>query len=344
MQSDGIPVELLQLFAQPSEHSILKGFDALLHWAVAEHISDLHLEPLQTTFRMRIRVDGTLQEVVRLPIRHAGLILSKVKMLAHLDIAEKRQPQDGRFELKQEGRVVNARISTCPTLFGEKAVLRLLALQDHFLDLQELGMTPGQVAAVEQVIASPHGLVMVTGPTGSGKTMTLYALLARLNQVERNLISIEDPIEMVLPGMNQVQIQEKAGIDFKTILRSLLRQDPDVLMIGEIRDAETAEIAIKSAQTGHLVLSTLHTQSALQAVSRLEQLGIPHYLVMETSRLCIAQRLVKKAGQRGRTGIFEMVQPMVSTQEYVEGLDLYQAGLLKVQAGVTTADAVRAVI
>ena len=339
-----LPADIAELFAQSSEHYILKGLDALLHWAVAEQISDLHIEPLQTEVRIRMRIDGILHSVVRLPIRYASVLSSKVKMLAHLDIAEKRQPQDGRFELKQEGRVVNARVSTCPTVFGEKTVLRLLALQDQFLDLIELGMTEKQLIAVEEVIQSPHGLVIVTGPTGSGKTMTLYSLLARLNQVERNLISVEDPIEMVLPGMNQVQILDKAGIDFKTILRSLLRQDPDVLMIGEIRDAETAEIAIKAAQTGHLVLSTLHTQSAGQAISRLEQLGIPHYLVVETARLFIAQRLVKKEGQRGRTGIFEMLKIGPDSQDYVDGLDLYQAGLLKVKAGLCTELSVKAVI
>ncbi|MCX7122864.1 MAG: GspE/PulE family protein [Gammaproteobacteria bacterium] len=344
MERELLPPEVSTLFFQPSEHYILKGLDALLHWAVAEHISDLHIEPMQSEVRIRIRMDGVLHSVVSLPIRYAAVLLSKVKMLAHLDIAEKRQPQDGRFELKQEGRIVNARISTCPTLFGEKAVLRLLALQDHFLDLIELGMTRQQLLAVEEVIQSPHGLVIVTGPTGSGKTMTLYSLLARLNQTNRNLISVEDPIEMVLPGMNQIQIQEKAGIDFKTILRSLLRQDPDVLMIGEIRDAETAEIAIKAAQTGHLVLSTLHTQSSRQALSRLEQLGIPHYLVLETARLFIAQRLVKKEEMRGRTGIFEMLKVSPERQDYVEGLDLYHAGLLKVKAGLCTELAVKAVI
>ena len=339
-----LPADIAILFAQSSEHSILKGLDGLLHWAVAEHVSDLHIEPLQAVVRIRIRIDGTLHEVVNLPIRHACVLLSKVKMLAHLDIAEKRQPQDGRFELKQEGRVVNARISTCPTLFGEKVVLRLLALQAHFLDLIELGMTDQQLTAVEEVIQSPHGLVIVTGPTGSGKTMTLYSLLARLNTVGRNLISVEDPIEMVLPGMNQVQIQEKAGVDFKTILRNLLRQDPDVLMIGEIRDAQTAEIAVKAAQTGHLVLSTLHTQSARHALSRLEQLGIPHYLIIETARLFIAQRLVKKKGGRGRTGIFEMLKVNLDAQNYIEDLDLYRAGLLKVKSGLCAESAVKAVI
>ncbi len=346
MHADLLPLDIQAHFAQASEHAILKGLDALLHWTVKEHISDLHIEPLQAELRLRIRLDGTLHEVVRLPVRHANVLLSKIKMLAHLDIAEKRQPQDGRFELKQDGRIVNARLSTCPTLWGEKAVLRLLALEDHFLDLLELGMTDGQLRAVEEVIQSPHGLVIVTGPTGSGKTMTLYSLLSRLNSLGRNLISVEDPIEMVLPGMNQIQIQEKAGVDFKTILRSLLRQDPDVLMIGEIRDAETAEIALKAAQTGHLVLSTLHTQSAYQAISRLEQLGIPRYLIMETARLFIAQRLVKKQHSRGRVGIFEMLQvhPGMESGVYVEGLDLYQSGMLKVQAGLCVEAAVQAVI
>ncbi len=351
-----LPEAISLLFTQSAEHLILKGLDQLLHWAVVEHISDLHIEPLGQRVRIRVRVDGTLQEIVSLPSRYASTLLSKMKMLAHLDIAEKRLPQDGRFELHQAEGVVNGRISTCPTLYGEKAVLRLLALPETVLDLIELGMSAKQLEAVEKLIQSPHGLVIVTGPTGSGKTMTLYALLARLNTPEQNLISIEDPIEMVLPGLNQVQIQEKAGIEFKTLLRHLLRQDPDILMIGEIRDSETAEIAIKAAQTGHLVLSTLHTQSAAQALSRLQQLGIPPYLVMETTRLVIAQRLVCRQGARGRIGIFEMLQLDAALEaklqqgqspersDYIDGLDLHQAGRLKIAAGLTSLEALQRVI
>ena len=220
-------------------------------------------------------------------------------------------------------------------------------------------MTPGQLEAVARLIAAPHGLVIVTGPTGAGKTMTLYALLKELNNGERNLISVEDPVEMLLPQVNQIQVQEKAGLEFKSILRSLLRQDPDVLMIGEIRDTETAEIAIKAAQTGHLVLSTLHTASSIQALSRLEQLGIPRYLILEASKLILAQRLVRcqtQQGLAGRTGIFELLElnptlqnkllhkQILSQEDYIDHLDLKAAGILKVKQGRTTLEEVMRVV
>lgn len=342
---------LLEQFSLASDHSVLKAFEGLLLWAVQNKVSDIHLEPQSDVLRIRVRVDGLLHKVVTLPLRFSALLNSKIKMLAHLDIAEKRQPQDGRFEIELEGVPINGRVSTCPTFLGEKTVIRLLSLTGHCLGFSELGMTALQVKAVERVLAAPHGLIIVTGPTGSGKTMTLYALLNQLNTEERNIISIEDPVEMMLAGVNQIQILEKAGVEFKSILRNLLRQDPDVLMIGEIRDSETAEIAIKAAQTGHLVLSTLHTESAVQAVSRLEQLGIPQYLVLESARLLIAQRLVRTLcllckgggcqdcfeGFRGRTGIFEMILPQEpgGLTAYVEGLDLKSALERKVEAGLT---------
>lgn len=342
---------LLEQFSLASDHAVLKAFETLLVWTIRNTVSDIHIEPQANSVRIRLRLDGLLHEVVVLPLRFSTLLNSKIKMLAHLDIAEKRQPQDGRFEIEIDGTKINGRVSTCPTFLGEKTVIRLLTLSNHCLGFSELGMTALQVEALETVLALPHGLIIVTGPTGSGKTMTLYALLNALNTECRNIISIEDPVEMILPGVNQIQILEKAGIEFKNILRSLLRQDPDVLMIGEIRDTETAEIAMKAAQTGHLVLSTLHTESAVQAISRLEQLGIPQYLVLESTRLLIAQRLVRTIcllcqgvgcqecfeGFRGRTGIFEMILPQEPTglTAYVDGLDLKAAAERKRALGLT---------
>ncbi len=341
---------LLEQFSLASDHAVLKAFESLLIWTVHNTISDIHIEPQADSVRIRVRLDGLLHKLVVLPLRFSTLLNSKIKMLAHLDIAEKRQPQDGRFEIELYGTKINGRVSTCPTFLGEKTVIRLLSLGSHCLGFSELGMTDLQVKAVETVLASPHGLIIVTGPTGSGKTMTLYALLNALNTECRNIISIEDPVEMMLPGVNQIQILEKAGVEFKSILRSLLRQDPDVLMIGEIRDSETAEIAMKAAQTGHFVLSTLHTESAAQAVSRLKQLGIPQYLVLESTRLLIAQRLIRTIcllckgvgcqncfeGFRGRTGIFEMILPQEpgGLTAYVGGLDLRSAAQQKMASGL----------
>lgn len=346
-----LPLAILHLFEQKSEHQVLKALDALLLWAFKEKVSDIHIEPQQNELRIRVRIDGLMFVLVSLSLRYEGIVLSKLKMMAHLDIAERRAPQDGRFEIHLEGECINGRLNTCPVLFGEKAVIRLLSLSAQCMSEENLGMSPVQLRAVQSVLSSPHGLVIVTGPTGSGKTMTLYSFLMSLNTGMQNIISVEDPVEHVIPGMNQIQIQEKAGVSFHSILRSLLRQDPDVLMIGEIRDAETAELAIKAAETGHLVLSTLHTESARQAIPRLQGLGIPQYLVLETVRLLIAQRLLRTycliclgmgcslciSGFRGRSGIFEIL----STQDgclldtYVEGLDLKQSGLLKVSQGLT---------
>lgn len=339
-----LPAELQAQFERHSEHYLVKALDTFIEWATEINASDLHFETHATAILLRVRRDGVLESVLSLPQRFAPLIISRLKMLAELDIAEKRLPQDGRFELNK----LSGRISTCPTLYGEKVVIRLLPLESRWIPLAEQGMTAGQIKAVADLLESPHGLVIVCGPTGSGKTMTLYALLDLLNSGERNLISIEDPVEMVVPGVNQIQVQEKAGLDFKSILRSLLRQDPDVMMIGEIRDLETAEIAIKAAQTGHLVLSTLHTASSKQALSRLEQLGIPQYLLLESLKLVIAQRLFRKKSLRvdgefqGREGLFELLT--LPEMRYIEDLDLKAAGDLKVKAGLTTEAEVRRVV
>ncbi len=360
-----LPQMLEMQFAKLSEHHLLRALDEFLLWSLEIGVSDIHLEPQGENLHIRIRVDGILHLALALPVRFATQILARLKMLAELDLAEKRLPQDGRFKLELANKNINGRISTCPTVLGEKAVIRLLPITQNYLSLAEQGMTMAQQQALKEIIASPHGLVIVTGPTGSGKTMTLYSLLMCLNDGLRNLITIEDPVEIILPGLNQVQIQEKVGLDFKTILRSLLRQDPDVLMIGEIRDFETAEIAIKAAQTGHLVLSTLHTASAQQAILRLEQLGIPRYLIVEATRLIIAQRLVRKLcppcaqclnGFRGRTGIFELLaftqmvqakllkQKELELHDYIDAMNLLEAGFVKVNEGLTTENEVKRVV
>ena len=360
-----LPDYLKAEFAKHSQHHVIKALDQLIIFAVNHNASDIHVEPEKQELKIRLRIDGVLHLALCLPVRFSLQILSRLKILASLDIAEKRLPQDGRFVLDLGQESLNGRISTCPTVFGEKAVIRLLASSKNYLSLEEQGMSEKQLEAVLHLIKSPHGLVIVSGPTGSGKSMTLYSLLNKLNNGERNLISVEDPVEMILAGVNQVQIEEKSGLDFKKILRHLLRQDPDVLMIGEIRDAETAEIAIKAAQTGHLVLSTLHTASAAQAISRLEQLGVPRYLILEATRLLIAQRLIRKScpscqsgmnGFKGRTGIFELIDFNSSTQkkfvhhqelepsDYVDHLDLKAAGLKKVELGISTLDEVLRVI
>ncbi len=348
-----LPLDIETCLTSDSEHHLLKGLEALLHWSAMERVSDLHLEPQGTSMRIRLRIDGQLSTQAHVNTRHAPMLISRLKMLAHLDIAEKRLPQDGRFEIRSTATHIHARLSTCPTRWGEKAVIRLLNLDHTVFELTHLGLTPGQLTAMQQVLGSPQGLIIITGPTGSGKTMTLYSLLHLLNTEQRNIISVEDPIEMVMPGINQIQIQEKAGIDFPSILRHLLRQDPDVLMIGEIRDSKTAEIALKATQTGHLVLSTLHTQSAAQALSRLEQLGIPPYLVAESVKMILAQRLVRRlcqacggagciachVGFSGRVGIFEVLcaRQHGAALSLIDGLDLAAAGRLKVQSGITSA-------
>lgn len=351
-----LPNALQEQFTKLSEHHLVKALDHFIGFALEQNASDIHFESEQDQLRIRLRIDGVLHYALSLPLRFAPMLLSRLKILAHLDIAEKRLPQDGRFELNHQGTKIGGRISTCPTIFGEKLVIRLLPTAGCIIPLADQGMTKQQLFEIGGLLESPHGLVIVTGPTGSGKTTTLYALLQQLNNESRNLISVEDPVEMLIPGINQIQVQEKAGLDFKMILRSLLRQDPDVLMIGEIRDRETAEIAIKAAQTGHLVLSTLHTASSIQALSRLEQLGLPRYLILEATKLIMAQRLVRKTcipcehcidGFRGRIGIFELLSITPGLQEkfdYIGGMDLFKAGQEKVALGITSMDEVKRVV
>lgn len=266
----------------------------LLLLAVQRRASDIHLEPQAGSLRVRLRVDGVLQTLSGNEQDNAAALLARLKILASLDITERRTPQDGQFTVELNGNPASFRLSTLPTQFGEKAVIRLLQSEPQAVALDKLGMPPALLKIYCQALARPQGLILVTGPTGSGKTFTLYSGLNSLNTPQRNLCSVEDPIEIPLAGINQTQIHPKAGLDFNLVLRALLRQDPDVIMLGEIRDRETAETAVKAAQTGHLVLSTLHTNSTLETLTRLGQIGIPGYLLASALKLIVAQRLVRR--------------------------------------------------
>lgn len=267
----------------------------LLREALRRSASDIHIEPFEETLRVRFRVDGALQEIQQLPVKLTSAIISRLKIMAELDICERRLPQDGCIRLRgQNGEEADFRISTLPSVFGEKAVMRVLGRSNLNNDLSEMGLPPKQLELLRDAINKPDGLVLVTGPTGSGKTTTLYACLTELNDPTTSLFTAEDPVEGTLKGVTQVQINTTVGLNFSAVLRSLLRQDPDVILVGEIRDKETIEIAIKAALTGHLVLSTLHTNDTAATVQRLLNMGVESYLIASAVNLIVAQRLVRK--------------------------------------------------
>ncbi|MEN9888114.1 MAG: Type secretion system protein [Pseudomonadota bacterium] len=266
-----------------------------LEQAVALQASDLHFEPYEQHCRVRLRIDGELREMEHVPPAFRERLPARLKVLARLDVAEKRLPQDGRIQFKlRDGRELDLRVSTLPTLFGEKVVVRVLDARASQLDLASLGYEQDDLARLLQAVRRPHGMVLVTGPTGSGKTQSLYACLNLLNTPEVNIATVEDPCEIQMPGVNQVNVQDKPGLSFAVALRAFLRQDPDILMVGEIRDLETAQIAIQAAQTGHLVLSTLHTNDAPSTLVRLRNMGIAPYNLAASVSLVTAQRLVRK--------------------------------------------------
>ncbi|MFP4902779.1 type II secretion system ATPase GspE, partial [Paraburkholderia sp. BR14261] len=268
--------------------------NALLTQAAREQASDIHIEPFENASVVRFRVDGTLRDVVRPKKALHGALISRIKIMAQLDIAEKRLPQDGRITLRVGGRPVDVRVSTLPTGHGERAVLRLLEKDAQRLNLEALGMAGDTLGKFDQLIAKPHGIVLVTGPTGSGKTTTLYASMSRLETATTNIMTVEDPIEYDLSGIGQTQVNERIGMTFARALRSILRQDPDIIMIGEIRDLETAQIAVQASLTGHLVLATLHTNDAASAVTRLTDMGVEPYLLASSLLGVLAQRLVRQ--------------------------------------------------
>ena len=335
------------LLESEDDAPIIRMINALLTQAARDNASDIHIEPFETYSMVRFRVDGTLRDVVR-PRRelHAALV-SRIKIMASLDIAEKRLPQDGRITLRIGGRPMDVRVSTLPTGHGERAVLRLLDKEAGRLDLARLGMSSDLLRRFDNLINQPHGIVLVTGPTGSGKTTTLYAALSRLDSKTTNILTVEDPIEYDLDGVGQTQVNARIDMTFAVALRAILRQDPDIIMVGEIRDLETAEMAIQAALTGHLVLSTLHTNDSISAVTRLIDMGIEPFLLSSSLIGIMAQRLVRKlcpscreedpvtgkwravgclhcgrSGYQGRTGIYEIV----SVDDAMRGLIHQSAG------------------
>lgn len=360
-------VQIIQLIEQILNDAIIKG------------ASDVHFEPYEKLFRVRFRIDGVLYQIANIDLELAPRFSSRLKVISNLNIAERRLPQDGRFSLSisnQQKR--DCRISTCPTLFGEKIVIRILNPNNIALTIDQLGLTKIQKKIFLNHIHAPQGMILVTGPTGSGKTLTLYTALSILNTPERNISTAEDPIEINLPGINQVEINQKIGLNFSTGLRAFLRQDPDIIMVGEIRDLETAQIAIRAAQTGHLVLATLHTNSAAEAITRLVSMGVAPFNLANSMTLIIAQRLLRKLctqcktfhpaagckhcqhGYSGRVGVFECmpISKILSTmitqsapsneiehQAHREGmLGLREAALTLEKQGMTSLQEINRVI
>jgi len=287
-ENDGIDFD-------PNDAPIVKYVNKILVDAINRGASDIHVEPFEKEIRIRFRIDGILHSITTQPISFAPRITARIKIIAKLDIAERRVPQDGRVKLKiSKSKAYDFRVNTLPTIFGEKVVMRILDSSAANLDLDILGFTKEQLALYTQVVNRPYGMVLITGPTGSGKTVTLYSALNMLNTPSLNISTVEDPVEIQLPGITQVNINEKANLGFADALRAFLRQDPDIIMLGEIRDLETAEIAIKASQTGHMVLSTLHTNDAPSTLTRMLNMGVPAFNVASAVHLIVAQRLVRK--------------------------------------------------
>lgn len=309
--------ELTDLLDSEDDAPIIRLLNAILGEALKKQASDIHIEPYEREARVRFRLDGILHTVLTPSIQIAPLLISRIKVMSKLDIAEKRLPQDGRMSVKVGGHGVDLRISTIPSSHGERVVMRLLDKDAEKLQTDDLGMPAASKARLEELISRPHGIILVTGPTGSGKTTTLYAALQQMNHQQRNVMTVEDPVEYDLPGISQTQINLRAGMTFARGLRAILRQDPDVILIGEIRDGETAEVAAQASLTGHLVLSTLHTNTAAGAIGRLEDIGVDSFLLASTIRGIIAQRLVRKLCQLCR----ESIEP-----------DAYQRKLLELSA------------
>lgn len=288
------PIDLTGAEALADSVPVRKLLNMVLLLAIKDHASDVHFEPFEDEFRIRIKADGVLYEMVPPPRHLAFAITTRIKVMANLDIAERRMPQDGRIELSVGGHPVDLRVSVLPTLFGESVVLRILDRSVVSLDLNKVGMDPPTIAAFRDVIAKPNGIVLVTGPTGSGKTTTLYSALNELNKIEDKLITTEDPVEYDMDGIIQIPIDAEIGNTFAFCLRSILRQDPDRILVGEIRDLETAEIAVQASLTGHIVFSTLHTNDAPSTISRLKDMGVPTFLITATLEAILAQRLVRR--------------------------------------------------
>jgi type IV pilus assembly protein PilB len=332
LQTESQQMELAELEKAADEAPVVKLVNVVLGDAVKRGASDIHIEPYEKEFRVRFRIDGVLQAIMSPPLKLKDAITSRLKIMAKLDISEKRLPQDGRIMLKMNvgGRKkqLDFRVSTLPTLWGEKIVLRLLDKENLRLDMTKLGFEAESLVKFEKAILKPYGMVLVTGPTGSGKTNTLYSAISRLNQPDTNIMTAEDPVEFQLAGVNQVQMKEQIGLNFAAALRSFLRQDPNIILVGEIRDFETAEIAIKAALTGHLVLSTLHTNGAPETITRLMNMGIEPFLVATSVHLICAQRLVRRICK-------DCIEPMdVPPQTLIEaGFTPEESKTVKIQKG-----------
>lgn len=295
LETDEIGEEDLEhLKDMASEAPVIKMVNLIMQRAIESRASDIHIEPFEQRLKVRLRVDGVLQNIDAPPVTSTAAVLSRIKIMAKLNIAERRLPQDGRIKLQMLGKELDLRVSTIPTLYGESVVIRLLDKEATVLDFKALGFAGKQYEKFVEVLSQPHGIILITGPTGSGKSTTLYTALKQLNTAERKIITVEDPIEYQLEGINQIQAKPQIGLNFAAALRSIVRQDPDVIMIGEMRDIETARIAVQSALTGHLVLSTLHTNDAAGGVTRLLDMGLEEYLLSSTVNGILAQRLVRK--------------------------------------------------
>ncbi len=368
---DGKEIDLKKLEGIADEPVVIKLVNLIVMKAIKMRASDIHIEPEEEALKMRFRVDGILYEEPDLPKHLQSAIISRIKIKANLDIAERRVPQDGRFTLKMEGKEVDIRVSCMPTIYGENVVLRLLDVSSTLLSLKDLGFSQGILEKYQKLILRSHGMVLVTGPTGSGKTTALYASLDKINTKGKNIITIEDPVEYKLSGIRQTQVNSKVNLTFANGLRSILRQDPDIIMVGEIRDFETAEIAINAALTGHLVFSTLHTNDAAGAVARLLDMGVESFLISSALSGVLAQRLVRTMckdcqgkgcrkcmdiGYKGRIGIFEFMevdekirnlivnkapQEEIRKQAIAAGMvTLKDDGMAKVKEGLTTMEEV----
>jgi len=285
--------DITELEKTAEEAPVVKLVNLILADAISKGASDIHIEPYERFMRVRERIDGVLYEVMRPPIQMKSAVISRLKIMSQMDIAERRLPQGGRFLIRMQNREMDFRVSIIPTLYGEKVVMRLLDKSKLQLDMTKLGFEPDTLEIFREAIFKPYGMILVTGPTGSGKTTTLYSVLSELNKVSENICTAEDPIEFNLPGVNQVQMHEAIGLNFASSLREFLRQDPDIILVGEIRDLETAEIAVKAALTGHLVLSTLHTNDAPSTIGRLLDMGVEPFLVSSSLIMTVAQRLVR---------------------------------------------------
>ncbi len=332
VQAEAQEMELAQLEKAADEAPVVKLVNLILTDAVKRGASDIHIEPYEKEFRVRFRIDGVLQAIMSPPLKLKDAITSRLKIMSKLDISEKRLPQDGRIMLKMNigGRKkqLDFRVSTLPVLWGEKIVLRLLDKENLRLDMTKLGFEAESLVKFEKAILKPYGMVLVTGPTGSGKTNTLYSSISRLNQPDTNIMTAEDPVEFQLGGVNQVQMKEQIGLNFAAALRSFLRQDPNIILVGEIRDFETAEIAIKAALTGHLVLSTLHTNGAPETITRLMNMGIEPFLVATSVHLICAQRLIRRICKDCTEVVEVPVQTLIE-----EGFSPEEAKTVKIQKG-----------